>query len=254
MMTVLLAAAATCPHLPGIDAVLARPDLQFLMFAEYHGTVEMPAMVGDALCHAKASGRPVVLGVELPKSAQAALDRFAADGEAAVLLREPAWREEGGRSSRAILDLIGTARRLGVKVVAFDAKPDGGVSPEREQAMADALEKAGRDGSLVIALTGSGHADKEGFTSRTPPVLSAAGRLPAARTLSLAFTRPGGSFWGCRAANGGPDEGCKAYLMPAREPVRARGLALDPGYRGGFDGYYSAGAAYTASQPALQQR
>lgn len=251
MITAFLAAAAACTPLPGIDAARARPNLQFLLFGEYHGTAEKPAVVADALCHAKASGKSVVLGIELPVSAQAALDRFARDGDMSRLLRDPAWREEGGRTTAAIRDLLVSARRLKVRAVAFDALPTGGISPEREQAFADGLTAAGEDGALVIALTGVGHADKEGFTSRTPPVLAAAGRLPQDRTLSLTFARPGGAFWGCHPANGGAAEGCKAYPMPVRENVRPRGIVLDPSYRGGFDGYYSAGAQYTASEPAL---
>jgi hypothetical protein len=249
MLTALLAATLACPPLTGIDAVLSRPGLQFLLFGEYHGTSEMPGLVADALCHAKASGRPVALGIELPASAQPALD----SADPAALLDDPAWREEGGRTTQAIRDLIGAARRLGIRAVAFDALPTGDVSPEREQAMAYALARAGKGGALVIALTGVGHADKEGFTSRTPPILAAAGRLPQDRTLSLTFARPGGSFWGCHAANGGPAEGCRPYPMPAREPVQPRGIVLDSAYRGGFDGFYSAGRQYSASRPALQQ-
>lgn len=254
MLTFLLAAATTaCPTLPGIDTVLARPGLRYLLFGEYHGTAEKPALVADALCHARASGRTVVLAVELPVASQPALDRFARDGNTARLRRDPAWREEGGRTTRAILDMLRSARRLKVRTIAFDAMPTGGISAEREQAFADRLIAAGQDGSLVIALTGVGHADKEGFTSRTPPVLAAAGRLPQESTLSLTFARPGGAFWGCHPANGGTPEGCKSYPMPVREDVRPRGLMLDPAYRGGFDGYYSVGSQYTASQPALDE-
>jgi len=250
MLLAFLAAAATCPPLPGIEAVLARPGLTYLLFGEYHGTAEMPALVADALCHAKARSRPVVLAVELPTDAQPALDRYARTGGLADLAAYAAWASDDGRVSRGVRDLIAAARRLGIKTVAFDSFWTGGVSPEREQSMADALARQGAGGRLVIALTGAGHADKEGFTSRTPPVLSAAGRLPAPQTLSLTFARPGGRFWGCQAANGAPSDGCKAYEMPAREPVRPRGIVLDPGYRGGFDGFYSTGAPYSASQPA----
>jgi hypothetical protein len=253
MFTLIAAAAAACPPLPGINTVLGRPELQFILFGEYHGTVEKPGVVADALCHAKAARKRVVLGIELPVASQTALDAYARDGNEARLLRDQAWREEGGRTTRAILDLLRAARRLRVRTVAFDALPNGNISPEREQAMADNLAAAARSGALVIALTGVGHADKEGFTSRTPPVLTAAGRLPSERTLSLTFARPGGAFWGCNPADDRPNEGCKAYPMPVREAVRPRGIVLDGSYRGGFDGYYSAGAHYSASAPALKK-
>ena len=254
MFAALLAVAAACPSLPGIDAVLARPQLGYLLFGEYHGTNEMPGMVADALCAAKAAGRPIVLGVELPIAMQPAIDAFLrSDGgrdARTALLAHPAWKEEGGRTTDAILGLIDAARKLRVPAVAFDALPMRDTSPEREQAMADALRRAGGGNRLVVALTGVGHADKQGFTSRTPPFLAAAGRLPPERTLSLTFARPGGSFWGCQAANGGPAEGCKAYPMPVREEIWPRGIILDPAYRAGFDGFYSSGGQYSASAPA----
>lgn len=242
-------AAAACPPLPGIDALLARPKLHYLMLGEYHGTAEMPALVADTLCHAKASGKRVVLGIELPIATQAAIDRYARTGRVADLMTDPVWQEEGGRTTAAIRDLIVAARKLNVRIVAFDPNWKAGVLAEREQGIADALARVSKNG-FAIVLTGAGHADKEGFTSRTPPVASAAMRLPPEQTISLAFARPGGSFWGCEAANGAPSDGCKLYPMPAREPVRPRGIVLDPGYRGGFDGYFSTGAAYSASHPA----
>jgi hypothetical protein len=249
-MLTALALAAACPPLPGVDAVLARSTLTYLLFGEYHGTEEMPGVVADVLCHAKATGRPVALGIELPADAQPALDAFARSGDRAALLAHPAWAEEGGRTTAAIFELLESARRLGVRAVAFDRLPSRDTSAEREQAMADMLSRAGANDTLVVALTGVGHADKEGFTSRTPPILAAAGRLPQARTVSLTFARPGGAFWGCHSADGSPNRGCTSYPMPVREDVRPRGLVVDPAYRGGFDGFYSAGAQYTASRPA----
>jgi hypothetical protein len=263
-LAALIAAApahAACPPLPGMEAVLDRPGLQFLLFGEYHGTAEMPGLVADALCSAAAKGRPVVLGIEFDSRAQPALDAYLrSDGgvEArAALLKAEVWREEGGRTTAAILDLIETARRLGRRhklgIVAFDAAPEPGTSARREAAMADAVRQAaGRvPGALVIALTGAGHAGKAAWTSYTPPFPSAGQLLPAERTIALSFARPGGRFWGCRPADGGASEGCKPYDMPAREPVAARGIVMDPSIREGFDGIYSAGARYSASKPAV---
>nr|WP_295372174.1 hypothetical protein [uncultured Sphingosinicella sp.] len=254
-------AGAACPPLPGIDAVLARPGLQYLLFGEYHGTSEMPALVADALCSAAGSGRPVVLGVEFDASAQPSLDAYmASDGGAEArraMLRAGIWREEGGRTTSAIMELIEAARRLGRRqrlgVVAFDSPPERGTSARREAAMAEALRKAGEraPGTLVIALTGAGHAGKTAWTSYTPPFPSAGQLLPAEKTMALSFARPGGRFWGCQPANGGEPEGCKSYDMPVREPVAPRGIVLDASIRDGFDGIYSTGSQYSASQPVL---
>ncbi len=118
--------------------------------------------------------------------------------------------------------------------------------------MAQALSSAARSvpNAIVVALTGAGHADKEGWTSRTPPFLAAAGHLPADRTVSLTFARPGGNYWGCAAPDGDGSSGCTSYQMPARQAVLPRGIVLDPKLRGGFDGIYSAGKPYSASRPA----
>lgn len=253
---------ADCQPLPGIDGLVARSGLKFLLIGEYHGTTEMPAVAGDALCAAVATGRPAILGIEFAPENQGPLNTYlASDGGAAAraaLLQAPAWREAGGRATGAVLGLIDRARRFAragrpVTIVAFDRIPVPTLSPEREAGLAAGLANAQMrvPNSLVVALTGLGHADKEGWISQSPPFLAAGGLLPAAHTVSLAFARPGGRYWGCHAADGDRTRGCTAYDMPVREPVAARGIRLDPSLRGGFDGVYSAGAAYTASTPAL---
>lgn len=254
-------AANDCAPLPGLESVLARPTLRFLLIGEYHGTVEMPALAGDALCAAAATGRPAILGIEFPPTNQPALDAYlASDGGAAArtaLLAAPAWAEEGGRTTAAILALIERARGLAhagrpITIVAFDRIPSPIVSEEREAGLAAGLANAQMraPNSLVVALTGLAHADKEGWVSRSPPFLAAGGLLPAAHTISLAYARPGGQYWGCHAADGDRSRGCTAHDMPVREPAPSRGVRLDPALRSGFDGVYSHGGTYTASPPA----
>ena len=237
------AAVTACAPLPGIEVVVARVELRFLLIGEYHGTVEMPAVAGDTLCAAVATGRPAILGIEFPTENQPYLDTYLGSdgGEAArtALLGAPAWREEGGRATEAVLALIERARlfaRVGlpVSVVTFDIVPTPTLSPQREAGLAAGLANAQMrvPNSLVVALTGLGHADKEGWISQSPPFLAAGGLLPAAHTVSLAFARPGGRYWGCHAPNGDATRGCTAYEMPSREPVAARGVTLDPHLRG----------------------
>jgi hypothetical protein len=255
--------AGACGEIAGLEQLLRRPGLNFLLIGEYHGTVEMPALAADIVCHGTTTRRPLVLGVELAPADQPALDRYmASKGGArarAALLASPAWKEAGGRSTSAIADLVEAARQLGkkheVRVVAFDTAPEPGTSPKREAAMADALMAAakGSPGSLVIAFTGAGHADKEGWTSRNPPFLAAGGLLPREQTISLTFARVGGQYWGCAAPDGDRSRGCTAYDMPVREPVAPRAILLDPKIRNGFDGIYHPGRQYTASRPALSK-
>jgi hypothetical protein len=253
----------TCEDVPNLETVLERGELTYLLIGEYHGTVEMPAIAAEAACVAAAAGRRIVFGIEFSPANQPALDAYMrSDGAAEArqrLLAAPAWREEGGRTTLAILHLLERIRQIGrfhaVSVIAFDAAPEPGTSVKREAAMAESLMKAARSApdTIVIALTGSGHADKEGWTSRTPPFPAAAGHLPADQTISLTFARPGGNFWGCQSPEGDRSRGCSSYQMPPREPVSPRGITLDPSLRSGFDGVYSVGKQYSASRPASSE-
>ena len=255
---------ADCDPLPGIEAVLATPGLGYLLIGEYHGTVEMPKVAADALCAAASSGRPAILGVELTPANQPFLDAYlASDGGRAAreaLLHAPAWQVREGRTTVAMLDLLEAARRLAragraVSISAFDRVPAPILSREREAAMAEALVEARSrvPGSLVVALTGAGHAGKTPWTSQNPPFPSTGGLLPDAATIALTFRRPGGRYWGCHAPNGDASAGCTAYDMPPREPVVPRGIVLDRTLRDGFEGVYSTGGTYTASPPARDE-
>lgn len=252
-------AGPICAPLPGL-AALFTPEIQFVLFGEYHGTVEMPGVVADALCSAAATRRPTILGIEMDRANQPWLDAWLrSDGgvEArAALLAAPGWSEQGGRTTEAILGLIDAARRLArgggdVAILAFDPVSIAGTSAAREAGMAGLLRGAAerRPNSLVIALTGIGHAGRTRWTSYTPSFDALGMLLPRERMLTFAFLRPGGSYWGCQAPDGKRD-GCKPYAMPVREPVTPRGVRLDAAAREGFDGIYSPGTAYTASQPA----
>ena len=257
------AAALPCDPLPGMEQVLARPAVNYILMGEYHGTVEMPKVTADAVCAVALAKRPVIVGVEFPPENQSAIDAYLkSEGAAAAraaLLSAPAWKEEGGRTTSAIFDLIEQARRLSsagypVTVVAFDLVPQPVLSKEREEGLARGLAEARAKvpNSLVVALTGVGHAGKSLWTSQNPPFRAASQLLPPAETLSFFFVRAGGEFWGCHPAGGGPPGECKAYDMPVREPAGVRGIRLDGSLREGFDGFYSAGTKYTASKPAAR--
>ncbi|MBL0939321.1 MAG: hypothetical protein IBJ03_10515 [Gemmatimonadaceae bacterium] len=253
--------STTCGDLPGVEAMLDVRSLNYVLVGEYHGTVEMPRIAADAMCAAAKRGRPVVLGIEFTTANQSSLETYIrSKGDAAArtaLLAAPAWQGDDARASQAVFELIEQARVLvmagkRVSIVAFDRVPEPAVSREREAALAEALvaARARVSGSLVVALTGSGHAGKTPWSSQNPPFPSTGQLITDGETIALAFARPGGQFFGCRAPNGDATAGCTAYDMPAREPVRARGIVLDGTLREGFEGVYSSGAAYTASRPA----
>lgn len=248
--------AADCATVDGLGAVLSRPGLRYLLVGEIHGTVEAPALFGDIVC-AAAADRPVVVGVEWPASSQPMLDAFlAAEGEAealTALMRAPAWERPDGRSSAAMLDLLRRVRGLrvagrAVSLVAFDHEiPTPGTSDVREAAMAALLLRAAaeRPDALVAALTGSGHADQEGFVSMQPPVRSMAQHLPRAELASVAVARPGGAAW--MSSRVGEALSWGPVALTPREPLSARGVGPA---RPGFDAMVWTGVPFTASPPA----
>jgi hypothetical protein len=256
-----LFASTSCLDLPGASALVSRERLNYLLVGEYHGTVEMPQIAADLLCAAVAQKRPVVLGLEFTPENQSSLEAYLqSDGSVAArerALAAPAWQSPDGRNSRAVFELLETARRLRaaghtVGVVAFDLVPAPSVSRARETALAEALvsARARVPNSLVIALTGAGHAGKTPWSSQTPPFPSTGQLLPEGETIALTFARPGGRYFGCRAVTAEAPGGCAEYEMPAREPVRPRGIEMDASLREGFEGVYSAGGPYTAARPA----
>lgn len=257
-----LAVDEACIDLPGAAAIVADPAIDFILMGEVHGTVELPAAFADLVCAAaREATRPILIGIEHDAAGQGALDAYlASNGGAAArgaLLAAESWGVPGGRASQAVLAVVEQAQRLrmrgaDVTIVAFDhVIPTPGTTEAREQAMAAHLVRAreAKPGALVVALTGLGHADKEGFTSATPPMLSMAGFLPGERTLSLDFVRTGGEGWGCRREDGEDDLTCGPGPLIRRDVEEARGVDRTA-RRGGFDGEVSTGGALTASPPA----
>lgn len=64
LLSVALSATALqagCAELPGAREMLARPDVDYVLIGEYHGTNEMPAVARDIACAAIETGRPLAL-------------------------------------------------------------------------------------------------------------------------------------------------------------------------------------------------
>lgn len=255
----------SCRQLPGVDSLLSLPELNHVLIGEYHGTVEMPAVAADIMCAAAARGRPVVLGVEFTPDHQRALDHYLhSDGGAQAreaLLATPIFQGTDPRATQAVFSLLDDARRLAasghrIQVVAFDRVPHPMVSREREAALAEELMAARQrlPGSLVVALTGVGHAGKTPWTSQQPPFPSTGQLMQDGTTVALAFARHGGRYFACHDATPTAPAGCDTQEMPVREPLRPRGIVLDASLREGFEGVYSAGTPWTASGPARSEQ
>ncbi len=83
---------------------------KFIMLGEIHGTVEIPELFGDIVCHSvnKNNGKIAVM-LEWPVTLQASLDLYMAnDINEEKFLAHPVWspKWQDGRFSVAMLDLI----------------------------------------------------------------------------------------------------------------------------------------------------
>ena len=252
---------ATCgPEIAGAADVIARGTV--VMLGEMHGNVEMPAFAGNLACRAAVAGHAVIVGLEIPRVEQAAIDVYlASEGSAAdrqALLRGEHWQRsyQDGRSSAAIAELIERARRLrkdghAVDVLAFDTGSyddwnarDAGMAAiilERTKATPDAF---------VVTLSGNLH-------NRTAPGLPwDASLVPMGvhvkaghekRTLALNGLYEGGSTWMCD-----PEGKCGAQEVNFKDfPYEMPTIDTGEGARSqGLDGVFFVGPL-SPSPPAV---
>ncbi|MEZ5407717.1 MAG: hypothetical protein R2761_06815 [Acidimicrobiales bacterium] len=112
-------------------AELATPGAVVLI-GELHGTNEFPRLVGRLVEVAAGQGLAVLVGLEVPRSEQPAIDAFlAGDGrpdDVEALTASPFWRREpkydDGRAGLGLIELFTTARAAAaaaaVQVFGFD--------------------------------------------------------------------------------------------------------------------------------------
>ena len=249
------ATAPSCAPIAGAAPLLAMPQRRAFIFGELHGTIEIPALFGDLVCLAAAEG-PVIVGLEMPESSQAALDSWlASDGGVAAqasLLADSFWRLGDGRSSAAVLALLGRVRELRaagrqIGLLAFVPSVYGGATQTPyEQAMAANWRRAlaAAPGARLLVLVGSVH-------SRTAPYRDfepAGMHLPRAETLTFGPLTVGGSAYNCQPDGCGPHPNGQ---MP--DPMPPRGVIPTPAVAMAtmaYDYLYSPGIAFTPSPPA----
>ena len=139
-----------------------------ILVGELHGTWEVPGIVAGLATNLSADERPLIVGLEIWRSEQAALDRYlgsagtAEDREA--LLAGPFWATRDGRSSEAMVKLIERLRVLALKapvqLVAFDVAGDTDLTgAERDRSMGEWLQarlEQAPDARLLV-LAGNFH-------------------------------------------------------------------------------------------------
>ena len=192
-----------------------------VLVGKVHGSTEFPSLVADVARQCTGAGVALHVGLEIPDGEQAALDRFldASGGRAErdALLEGAFWRrplrQQDGRSSDAMVDLLETLRWLRrrgatVAVTAIDGTVVTALAPpvDRDRAMAHALTQsiARHAGWPTLVLAGNGH-------TRTAPEPAPFGYVPMGwyltqhhdNVISLLGTVRGGSVWTIMDPEGG---------------------------------------------------
>ncbi|NOK33776.1 hypothetical protein HMI49_11260 [Corallococcus exercitus] len=187
---------------------LLHPGLT-LLIGEQLGTNEVPGVVGHIVCQAAQAGLAVVLGLSLPETEQARVDRYLASPGAPAdqdaLLEGRFWTRtyQDGRSSRAVLDLIDRARALRaaglrVSVVAYDTDVLNGSERDAAQARVWTQRRAAKPDEVQVVLAGNTHTRLEKGTQWDPAFTPMAHLMKADRSLVvLEMSYAQGTRWGC---------------------------------------------------------
>lgn len=181
-----------------------------LLIGEQLGSRETPAVVGDVVCQASASGLTVALGLSIPRTEQERINRYLASPGAPAdqdeLLRGLFWRRpyQDGRSSRAIMDLIDRVRSLRnyglfISVVAYDTEE--AIGSERDARLANLWEqrRKARPEEFFVILAGNTHTRTVEGTPWDKDFVPMAKRLVASEKslLALDLSYAQGKRWGC---------------------------------------------------------
>ncbi|MGE6760332.1 hypothetical protein ACQKGO_20115 [Corallococcus interemptor] len=189
-------------------AELLHPGLT-LLIGEQLGSNEVPDVVGHVVCQAAQSGLAVVLGLSLPETEQARVDRYLASPGAPAdqdaLLEGRFWTRtyQDGRSSRAIMDLIDRARALRaaglrVTVVAYDTDVLNGSARDAVQAGVWTKRRAAKPDEVQVVLAGNTHTQLEKGTQWDPSFTPMAHLMKDDRSLVvLEMSYAQGTRWGC---------------------------------------------------------
>lgn len=209
MLASAASAAEPCRQVEGLAPLLEPKTV--LLLGELHGTAEAPAFAGNVLCLAGARGLKTTLALEVFHEEQERFNAYLASdgGEAAraALLGGPFWTRpfQDGRASRAMLELVETARRLraagkSVEIVLFDAAvPTRSRNLEMANRLRPAIEAAAE--GLVVILTGNLHSpvrkDREGYVAMGFYIQD---QHPLRRVVALDLIYTGGTAWICQSA------------------------------------------------------
>lgn len=232
-----LHANSTCTAIPGSEPL---EKARIVIFGEYHGTNEIPKLIGDLTCSLLHDGDPVLVAMELDRSLDPFFQRIFTDGEdAARVLTEiralAFWNTlRDGRHGQANLDLIHRFAELRqqfpeLRLVALHR--DGKFSERAAHRIKSLAEQL--PDYRILVLTGNAHASRQGFRGYPGEPFAARLATMEPSLLGLTVRTGGGSFIGCLP------EGCQ--VLEAREfntgnpDQRQIHLFSEPGQ---WDGYF----------------
>jgi hypothetical protein len=235
------------------------------LLGELHGTAEIPRFVGDLACEASLGAPGVQLGLEIPPEEQLRFDSFLASAGTArdhqTLLEGEFWRRrvQDGKSSRAMVDLLDSIRRLRasgarIAVSLFETRRETKRGRDRDAEMAKQIlaVRTQAPGDLFLVLTGSVHAMKKKMTIGATQLVPMAFYLveAGARVTSLNGGHPPGTASVCL---GGGSEACRSHQIAGKGRGDARFIELTGGDEYGYDGIFYV-PSLTASPPAIAAR
>ena len=249
---------AACVPTPGAAELWSEPVLTWMWVGETHGSNEAPSAFGNLVCNALESRRRVVVALERPSIEQPLLQAILtsarlADAEKA-LLDQPGWKNApDGRSSKAMLQLLPSLRKLrkryaALQVYAVDGPSYTAALGSRDEAIGNSVLALKKEapGALILVLTGNVHAMRAplfGFPT-------SAMVLPEGQYVSLEMTNVrGGQAWNSTPAGCGPQK----VGVADKDQTRPYGVYLDPSVApvGKVDGVFALGIPLTPSSLAV---
>ncbi len=191
-----------------------------LLVGELHGSWEVPGIVAGLATNLLADERPLLVGLEIWRSEQAALDRYLASAgtgeDRERLLAGPFWATRDGRSSEAMVALIERLRALALKaplaVVAFDIEAESDITgAERDRSMGELLlaRLESMPDARLLVLAGNFHTRIQSGAPWDPAHDFMGHFLREQDPYAVEIMGVKGSTWMC------PDpEHCRAWQMP----------------------------------------
>lgn len=210
----LLTATYVRHHARALPALGRLPDelvgelapYQAILFGEVHGTREAPRLALELVRLELHAGRGAWLGIELPVTEQAELDRFRATEDVGILRAMPFFRRppqlQDGRSSTAMAEMLMAVQQL-PDIPVYCLEPVGVTSEqERDTGMAREIARhmMERPGEVAVTLTGNVHASQKPGLPWDPSFRPMGyelthGGLPPARVLSVDLAYEQGTAW-----------------------------------------------------------